>query len=569
MGYQRGYQAKAEAVSEQEEQRNNGLEGDPISVSEAMKYAKESLEGVFVRLVGEICELSNKRGYKAVYFSVKDNESVLPCQIWINRFNKLGIELQVGQLVELTGRFTLYAPKGRMNFEVRMIELAGEGKLRMQVANLARKLKAEGLMDPQRKLAIPVYPEKIGVVTSPRGKAVHDVLRTLRTRFPLAEVKLAGITVEGPKAVDEILEGMRCMLRARVEVILLVRGGGTYEELMPFNDERLARAIAVCPVPVVTGIGHEPDNSIADMVADRRESLPALAAAAVSADQRNLFQILEARETSLKTGVNRTLDRAEAQVDRCASRPIFQDSNILFAAEAQGLDIAAEHLSRAIPANIERDRLTINLIKERLLRALPNEVAQRRLQTQRQSERLARVLPSAVAMHQVQVDRQHERLAHALPNAVASNKSALARQQERLMHALPQVVERERSQFTRDKERFARALPLVMEHVKALVSRQTERMVAQGASIVPRFAQDAQLRASRLNDLSPLGIIGRGYAIARLRDGSVVKSVSAVSVGSNVQVTVSDGVLDCTVDRTEHIDSEFITLKDVTNGTNE
>ncbi|MFQ8867282.1 MAG: exodeoxyribonuclease VII large subunit, partial [Eggerthella lenta] len=124
---------------------------DALSVSGAMALAKGALEGVTVRLVGEVSEVSNKPGYKAVYFTVKDQRAALPCMMWNNRFQASGVRLAVGQLVELTGRFTLYAPKGRMNFDVFSIALAGEGNLRMQVANLARKLEAEGLMAPARK----------------------------------------------------------------------------------------------------------------------------------------------------------------------------------------------------------------------------------------------------------------------------------------------------------------------------------------------------------------------------------------------------------------------------------
>ncbi|MEI2997684.1 MAG: exodeoxyribonuclease VII large subunit [Senegalimassilia faecalis] len=127
--------------------------------------------------------------------------------MWKSRYRAAGVQMRVGQLVELTGRFTLYAAKGRMNFDVFSVALAGEGNLRLQVANLARKLSAEGLMDPARKLPISVFPLTIGLVTSPRGDAVHDVLRTLRRRFPVARVLLAGVAVEGPQAPAGIVEG--------------------------------------------------------------------------------------------------------------------------------------------------------------------------------------------------------------------------------------------------------------------------------------------------------------------------------------------------------------------------
>ena len=169
-----------------------------LSVSAAMGLAKNALEEVVVRLVGEVSEVNDKPGYKAVYFTVKDEKASLPCMMWMNRYQASGVALSVGALVELTGRFSLYAAKGRMNFDVFSVSLAGEGQLRLQVANLARELEAMGLMDPARKRPLPAYPETIGLVTSPRGAAVHDVLRTLRRRYPLARILFAGVPVEGP-----------------------------------------------------------------------------------------------------------------------------------------------------------------------------------------------------------------------------------------------------------------------------------------------------------------------------------------------------------------------------------
>lgn len=328
---------------------------EALSVSAAMARAKGALESFTVKLIGEVSEVNNKPGYKAVYFTVKDTKASLPCMMWLNRYQAAGIDMRVGMLVELTGRFTLYAPKGRMNFDVFGIALAGEGNLRLQVANLAKKLQAEGLMRPERKRALPSYPRSIGLVTSPRGAAVHDVLRTLRRRFPLAEVKVAGVAVEGEHAAEGLITALKTVEQAGVEVILLVRGGGSFEDLMPFNDEDLARAVVASTVPVVTGIGHEPDTSIADMVADLRASTPTAAAEAVSPSPEVLEGYFAGRQNSLSHALMRRMERASLILDRIGSRPIFQDANMLFATEAQTLDLSEERLHRAIPINIERD----------------------------------------------------------------------------------------------------------------------------------------------------------------------------------------------------------------------
>ena len=364
---------------------------DALSVSGAMALAKGALEGVTVRLVGEVSEVSNKPGYKAVYFTVKDQRAALPCMMWNNRFQASGVRLAVGQLVELTGRFTLYAPKGRMNFDVFSIALAGEGNLRMQVANLARKLEAEGLMAPARKRPVPAYPALVGLVTSPRGAAVHDVLRTLRRRFPLARVLVAGVAVEGSSAPAE-----------------------------------------------------------------------------------SLGRLFEARSSSLRASMSRALDRAGAEVRRCATRPLFCDAQLLYATEAQMLDLASDRLFRALPANLARD------------------------------------------------------------------EASVARQRERLACALPASLDRSRTRLEHERERLASC----------------------GGALVPRFGQQAALAAARLHDLSPLAVLGRGYAIARTEDGAVVKSVEAAPPGTAVDVAVADGVLACRVEQARRVDTEIIDWED-------
>ena len=341
---------------------------DALSVSAAMALAKGALEGVVVKIVGEVSEVSARSGYKAVYFTVKDEQASLPCMMWNNRYRAAGIDLAVGQLVEIAGRFSLYAAKGRMNFDVFSVAIAGEGDLRMKVANLAKKLEAEGLTASARKRAIPEFPERIGLVTSPNGAAVHDVLRTLRRRFPAATVFFAGVPVEGATAAQGVIEGMRSVYRKRPQVILVVRGGGSFEDLMPFNDEALARAIAACDIPVVTGIGHEVDTTIADMVSDFRASTPTAAAEAVSPSQEALQALFASRAAALRAGAGLAVERAHMRLDRAAARPVFSDPRLLFAAEAQALDMATDALARALPMQVERLGLSVEALRGRLAR---------------------------------------------------------------------------------------------------------------------------------------------------------------------------------------------------------
>ena len=345
-----------------------------LSVTEAMTAAKQALEGVRVRVVGEVSEFNDKPGYKAAYFTVSDGGAAMPCLMWRDQYLASGVSLRCGMLVELSGAFSAYVPKGRMQFTVRSLTLAGEGNLRLQVAALARRLEADGLMRPERKRELPRYPQRIAVVTSPRGKAIHDVLRTLRRRYPLAELLVAGVAVEGEGAPAAIVEGIRAASQCSADVVLLVRGGGSYEDLMPFNSEEVARAVARCPVPVVTGIGHEPDNSIADMVADVRASTPTAAAEAVAPSLEELMAVVTRERRALARALQNRVQSAAARVARLAERPVLRDPHAVLGVAEQALDLRALRLARALPERLARDTQRLEYSRERLTRIGPRLV---------------------------------------------------------------------------------------------------------------------------------------------------------------------------------------------------
>lgn len=337
-----------------------------LSVSQALTLAKTTLEQVSATVIGEVSELSDKVGYKAIYFTLSDKRAALACLMWRNIYQRYEIPLKQGMLVEVSGLFSVYPAKGRMNFDVKTLRLAGEGDLRLKVAQLAKKLEAEGLMSPARKRMLPEYPTRIAVVTSPRGKAIHDVLRTLRRRFPLAEVLIAGVPVEGEGAASHIREGLAVAAAAQVDSILLVRGGGSYEDLMPFNDEQLARAIAASPIPIVTGIGHEPDNSIADMVADFRASTPTAAAEKVVPDAAELASALGRMEHYLARVLRGRIEHIASSMKHLGERPLFADASYLLGSEELQLEVAAQRLQQALPAQLAGNRHSAETLSARL-----------------------------------------------------------------------------------------------------------------------------------------------------------------------------------------------------------
>ncbi|MRS11606.1 MAG: exodeoxyribonuclease VII large subunit [Actinobacteria bacterium] len=432
-----------------------------ISVSDAMALAKGALETLRLRVVGEVSGVSDKPGYKAVYFNLKDGSSVMPCLMWRDAYTACGVQLADGQLAEVAGGFSAYPAKGSLQFQVRQVVLAGEGMLRLQVAQLARRLETEGLMRSERKRPLPAFPERIGVVTSPRGKAVHDVLRTLGRRYPLAEIVVAGVQVEGEGAVAEIVRGLSAIsVEPGIDVVILGRGGGTYEDMMPFNSEEVARAIVACPVPVVTGIGHEPDNSIADMVADMRASTPTAAAEAAAPEAAEVSRRLGAERRLLGRGLAHLVTAGAHRLGLLAQRSVFRDPNALLGARLQTLDVLSDGLARALPERIRGERQAVTLASGALLRL---------------------------------------------------------------------------------------GARLAVAHEQGL-ARAAERVGATGRELIASAERDVATAAARLDDLSPLAILGRGYAVCYGAEGAVVRSVSDVSAGERVRVRLARGNLGCIVE---------------------
>lgn len=478
---------------------------DLLSVTEVTNKANAILKNHTFHVMGEVSELSDKPGYKAVYFTVKDEGAVMTCLMWKNRYQASGVKLFIGAKVELTGKFSIFARSGKMDFNVYGIKLAGEGALRQQVAQLAEKLRAEGLMDQARKRPIPRIPLTVGIVTSPNGAVVHDALRTFRRRFPMARMVVAGVAVEGAAAAHDMTEALQLVCDAGVEVVLLLRGGGSFESFMPFNDEGLARAIAACPVPVVTGIGHEPDTTIADMVSDYRASTPTQAALAVSPDSvelQNLIATLFARMD--KTLVSR-LNRSVEYLDAMASRPVLRDPATMYEADARTLDMYQDRMERAAAQQVSGCADSLSQLEARLGRVGPR-----------------------IALS------QQERL-----DAYA----------QRLQAGLPRVLQSAEGEFTRLSQALRTRGETMLAQPKHQVQLGAESLSRLGKTLLDPFYSEAAVAAARLNDLSPLHILERGWSIARTEQGAVLRSVSDVKPNDMVELQLIDGALSCRVEK--------------------
>ena len=285
------------------------LKKDVFTVSRLNIEVRSALENSFPLLwvIGEISNLSQPRSGH-LYFTLKDSGAQVRCALFRARRLKLGFAPADGLQVLVRARVTLYEPRGDFQLVIEHMEAAGDGALRQQVEALKAKLAAEGVFDAGRKQPLPALPQRIGVITSPSGAAIRDVLTVLRRRFPAIAVLVYPVSVQGDDAPVEIRRMIELAdARRECDLLVLTRGGGSLEDLMAFNDEDVVRAVSACQTPIVCAVGHETDFTLADLAADRRAPTPSAAAELVSPDVRELAARFTAQVSSLRRLVERRL----------------------------------------------------------------------------------------------------------------------------------------------------------------------------------------------------------------------------------------------------------------------
>lgn len=392
-----------------------------FGVAEVNQLVKQLLDGepmlqnIYVR-----GELSNYKMYPSGhhYFTLKDADGALRCVMFRGQASRLRFRPENGMQVIARGRITVFPRDGAYQLYCDALTPEGAGDLAVAFEQLKAKLHAEGLFDPAHKKPLPRYPQRIAVVTSAAGAAVHDMIRILRRRYPIAKVILLPVRVQGTEAPPEIAGAIRYADRWKIgDVIITGRGGGSMEDLWAFNDERVARAIYDCETPIISAVGHEPDVTISDFVADARASTPSNAAEIAVPDQVELLRWLRGagdRMVQCETG---RLEAARQRLDNLASKRVMRDQM----------------------AYVQDKRMELAHLQQRL-----------------------------------------------------GDLSG------------------------------------------ALLSRRRQRFSALAAA---------------LDAMSPLKVLGRGYAVARSQDGTILKSGREVAPGDRVSVTLSEGGFDAVVER--------------------
>ena len=414
---------------------------EALTVSQLNAYIKSLVDrDDFLGSVAVRGELSNYKIYPSGhhYFTLKDAESSLKCVMFRSAAGKLRFRPESGMGVTAWGRISVYPRDGAYQLYCEALMPEGFGDLQMAYEQLKAKLEKEGLFDRSHKKPIPRYPERIAVITSSAGAAVHDIIRVLRRRWPMGKIMLLPVRVQGVEAPGEIAAALRYASEHKVaDVVITGRGGGSIEDLWAFNDERVARAIYDCEIPVISAVGHEPDVTIADFVADLRAATPSNAAELAAPDVTELMQAIDSAMRRLENSMAKRISGSREALEALSSRRVLQS--------ATGF--------------IEQRRSHVETLRVRL---------------------------------------------EAASGFASKSRSQLDNLVSRLDSALDAAM-------TRKKNEYLRA-------------------------------------AAKLDALSPLKVLSRGYAIAMDEDGRAGRDSSGVRAGDKLTVRLASGALGCRVE---------------------
>jgi exodeoxyribonuclease VII large subunit len=478
-------------------------------VSELTSQIRNVLEGNFLDVWVE-GEVSNLRTAQSghLYFTLKDARAQLRCVCFRDQLRGVKFRPEDGLCVTARGSISVYEVRGEYQLYVSQIEPVGLGALQLAFEQLKRRLEAEGLFSAETKKLLPVLPRRIGVVTSPTGAAVQDILRVLKRRFPNVQLQIFPVKVQGDTAAKEIVTALCYFNRvATADVLILARGGGSLEDLWAFNEEIVARAIFESVIPIITGVGHETDFTIADFVADLRAPTPSAAAEIVVKTrqefEKHVLELHRRAEHRLRYLVLEWRHRVRDLESHRAFRQLEQ----LVRRRRQQVDEYAGALAEELRARLKESRRRLTVSSARVASFdLRGRADAFRLRCSRREAELRGALERAV-------DRKRRRFNAARMRVAAFDLSARL---ERLR---------------RRHEKTAGELAVRVDHVLATKRKRLEAAVVQ------------------LNERNPDRLLERGYSIAYDGQGRVLRSVDQVAIGEDISVRLARGGLGATVKR--------------------
>jgi len=387
-----------------------GLDREALSVSQLNNRARLLLEDVFAQVwvEGEISNLARPASGH-IYFTLKDSQAQVRCALFRQNAARVRQALRDGLAVRVRGKVSLFEGRGDYQLILDTLEPAGDGALRLAFEALKEKLAAEGLFASERKRALPTHPQRIGIVSSPTGAVIRDIISVFRRRAPQVALTLVPTAVQGREATAQIVRALQLADRAGFDAIILARGGGSLEDLWCFNEEAVARAVADCATPVVSAVGHETDVSISDFVADVRAPTPSAAAELLAPDSSDLQRRLDSLSRRLALSLRTRLGREQLRLDSLARR--LRHPGERLRQQAQRLDDLDMRLRRAFQQQLHSRHERLARLDTRLAAQHPG----RALALLRQRlDSLATRLPRAIELQLRQQRQQLENLAQTL-----------------------------------------------------------------------------------------------------------------------------------------------------------
>jgi len=382
-----------------------------LSVTELTRTVRELVEGVLgeVWVEGEVSNL-RKQASGHQYFTLKDDRCQLPCVLFFRPgLRHATVALAEGMLVHVRGQMTVYEARGQYQLNVSLVQAAGAGLLAAKFEALKRKLSAEGLFETARKRPIPRFPKAVGIVTSPTGAAIADMLNILHRRAPWVQILINPVRVQGSGAAAEIAAAIAEFNSGTlppVEVIVVARGGGSAEDLWEFNDEDVARAIFASALPVVSAVGHEIDFTIADFVADLRAPTPSAAAELIAPDSAALFQRFEQMRNAMERCLREAVRNGQSRLAFITKSALFREPKARLQEWAQQLDDTEERLARLATERLSDERQRLQAARSSLREHRPDQLLRiRRQELDAFGERLRRGFSQ-------RLDALHQRLEH-------------------------------------------------------------------------------------------------------------------------------------------------------------
>ena len=473
------------------EPSDGGEGGGPLTVSVLLARIKGALADAFPRSLSVVGEISDFKRHTSghLYFRLKDEGAAIDAVMFRGSAGKLKFEPTDGLEVVATGRVDVYEVRGQLQLYVTRMTPRGEGALELALRQLREKLEGEGLFDLARKKPLPRFPRAIGVVTSPTGAAIRDIRRTLLRRWPGVRVYLFPTLVQGEGAAEQIAEAVALLdaeaERLEIDTLLVGRGGGSLEDLWAFNEEIVARAIFAARTPIISGVGHEVDVTISDLVADVRAATPTAAAELAVPDAREVRQGLADLSARIGRAIQEDVTAARAALTGLLRSAVFRDPTVRIRTQTQRIDELSHRMHSAAREQVHRGLRRVEPAAGRLATLHPARLAERA---------------------GAKVDRLLADLRWALGGCTKRGGDALARLEKCLAGAHP--------------------LPRV-------------RLARQRIGAARR----------QLDALSYRGVLKRGFSVTRGPDGAILRSSAPVTGGDRIETELADGRFRSIVDR--------------------